>query len=109
MSIKTIVLAAAVAATGSIAAADNYFTLGDRLDNSTTVDLGTVTADAAGVVELYDYSLGEAGRLLGTTNVNAGANSYVRVNLGTHPREDVLAVLKIDGQVVAEREYRVAR
>lgn len=109
MSIKTLVLAAAVAATGSVAAADSYFTLTDRLDNSTIVNIGTVSADAAGVVELYDFSRGEAGRLLGTTNVNAGANTHVRVNLDARPRQEVLAVLKIDGQVVAERQYDVAR
>ena len=50
MSIKMIALAAAtVAATASIAQADNYFSFGEVLANSSALDLGTVRAAGDGV------------------------------------------------------------
>ncbi len=109
MSIKNIVLAAAavVAVTSTYAAADNYFEYGDHLDKSANLELGLVRADGDGVVEIYDEVAGEAGVLLGTTSVNAGANSDVDVNLGQKPLGDVIAVIKVDGQVVAEKQYEV--
>ena len=108
MSLKMIALAAAtVAATASAASADNYFAFGDRLDNSSTLELGTVRAAADGVVEIYDGRFGDLGALLGTEEVMAGANSDVRVNVGHGPDADVIAVLKVDGQIVAQQEYEV--
>ena len=108
MSIKTIALAVAtVAATATAASADNYFAFGDRLENSSTLELGTVRAAADGVVEIYDGRFGDLGALLGTEEVMAGANSDVRVNVGHGPDADVIAVLKVDGQIVAQQEYEV--
>ena len=108
MSIKMIALAAAtVAATASAASADNYFAFGDRLENSSTLELGTVRAAADGVVEIYDGRFGDLGALLGTEDVMAGANKDVRVNVGHGPDADVIAVLKVDGQIVAQQEYEV--
>ncbi|SHH05047.1 hypothetical protein SAMN05444003_1836 [Cognatiyoonia sediminum] len=108
MSIKMIALAAAtVAATTTAASADNYFAFGDRLENSSTLELGTIRAAADGVVEIYDGRFGDLGALLGTEEVMAGANSDVRVNVGHGPDADVIAVLKVDGQIVAQQEYEV--
>jgi len=108
MSIKMIALAAAtVAATATAASADNYFAFGDRLENSSTLELGTIRAAADGVVEIYDGRFGDLGALLGTEEVMAGANSDVRVNVGHGPDADVIAVLKVDGQIVAQQEYEV--
>ena len=65
MSIKTIALAVAtVAATATAASANSYFSFGDRLDNSSTLDLGVVRSADAGVVEIYDGRFGDLGRLL---------------------------------------------
>ena len=81
MSIKKIALiAATIAGTASIASADSYFQLNERLQSSSILDLGTVRSEAAGVVEIYNYSGGQVGALLGTEAVNMGANSDVRVN-----------------------------
>ena len=66
-----------------------------------------VRAEGAGVVEIYDFATGEVGVLLGTETVNAGANSDVRVNVGSRPKQDVIAILKVDGQAVAERDYDI--
>ncbi len=110
MSLKSIALiAATIAATASVASADSYFAYTDRVESSSIVDLGLVRAEGAGVVEIYDFSKGEVGRLLGTETVNAGANSDVRVNLGIRPTHDVIALLKVDGQTVAQRDYEVNR
>jgi hypothetical protein len=110
MSIKSIALiAATIAATGSVASADSNFAFGERLQSASVLDLGLVTAENAGVVEIYDYSKGEIGQLLGTEAVNAGANSDVRVNVGVRPTMDVIALLKIGGETVAERDFDVTR
>ncbi|MFO8127301.1 hypothetical protein [Yoonia sp.] len=110
MSIKSIALVAAtIAATASVASANNYFEFGERLNSSSVLDLGLVRAEGAGVVEIYDFSRGEVGQLLGTKRVNAGANTDVRVNVGIRPTQDVIALLKVDGQTVAERDYDISR
>ena len=110
MSIKSIALiAATIAATSTAASADSYFTFGERLDSSSVLDLGIVTSEAAGVVEIYDFSKGEVGALLGSEPVNAGANADVRVNVGVSPSQDVIALLKVDGQTVAQRDYDIVR
>lgn len=110
MSIKSIALiAATIAATASVASADNYFAFGENLESSSVLDLGLVRAEGAGVVEIYDFATGEVGRLLGTEMVNAGANADVRVNVGIRPKQDVIALLKVDGQTVAERDYDIVR
>lgn len=109
-SIKMIALAAAtVAATASIAQADvDYFSYGYALDASSTVDLGLVRASGNGVVEIYDFRAGQQGALLGSTAVFAGANQDVRVNLSLEPKTDVLAVLKVNGQIVATKDYDIS-
>ena len=110
MTIKTIALAAAAAAmTASAAAADSYFSFGEKLDNSSTLELGTVRAADNGVGEIYSLLGGGQGRLLGTEEVMAGANNDVRVHVGSGPNFDVLAVLKIDGQIVDQQRYEIDR
>jgi len=107
MTIKSILIAAAVAATGTSASADSFFKFQERLDDRSVLELGSVTSEGNGIVEIYDFHKGEIGELLGTEAVTAGANSDVRVNLGVPPRQDVIALLKVDGQVVAQRDYEI--
>ncbi|WP_341368039.1 hypothetical protein [Yoonia sp. BS5-3] len=107
MTIKTIILAAAVATTGSFAAADSYFENGRTLDRDDTLELGLVRADGAGVVEIYDFHTGVRGALLGTETVQAGANTDVRVNVGFPRTQDVLAVINIEGQDVVTKVYDI--
>ncbi len=107
MSIKTIILAAAVATTGSFAAADSYFENGRTLDRDDTLELGLIRAEGAGVVEIYDFHRGVQGELLGTETVNAGANTDVRVNVGFQRSKDVLAVISVNGQNVASKAYDI--
>ena len=107
MKLTTIIAATAIALTAGAASADNSFGFGDRLDNASTLELGTVRSASAGVVEIYDGRNGSLGALLGTQNVAAGANTDVRVNVGHGPDADVIAVLKINGQVVATQDYDI--
>lgn len=109
MSIKMIALAAAtVAATASIASADlSTFGYGERLEAKSSLDLGLVRSAGAGIVEIYDYRAGTQGALLGSTTVNAGANQDVRVNVGPKPLTDVLAVLKVNGQIVSMKDFDI--
>lgn len=110
MSIKTIAFAAAtVAALGTVASAESYFELGENLNANSVLDLGLVRAQNDGVVEIYTNNGGELGNLIGTANVHAGANSDVRVNVGTAPNQDVIALLKVGGEVVVSKDYDVIR
>ncbi|WP_296425682.1 hypothetical protein [Yoonia sp.] len=108
MSMKTLIfVAAAIAATGSFATADTYFEFGPQLAPSDTLELGLITADGDGVVEIYEYHTGVMGALLGSERLHAGANPDVRINTGVPVRQDVIAVVKIGGQVVATKQFDI--
>lgn len=110
MSIKAFAIAAvALASTASVASANSYFELPRAQDATSTLELGIVRAEADGIVEIYSRGDNEQAVLLGTENVRAGANADVRVNTGTPLRSDVVAVLKVDGEVVATETYRIDR
>ena len=100
-------LATALALTSGAASA-NTLGLNEVQGSSTLLDLGTVVADGTGVVEVYDHWGGQQGLLLGTEAVRAGANSDVRIPLRFAPHGDVVALLKVDGQVVAQQVIRIA-
>lgn len=98
---KTVTLAAIVASAATVASADASYILdlNTNREAASSVNLETIRATSDGVVEIYDYHGGEQGELLGTKNVFAGANSDVRVQIGAASNDDLLAVLKINGQV----------
>ena len=105
---KTLALAAAaVAASATFASADSYFGFQGAQDRDFQVEIDLVRADAAGVVEIYDFNRGQAGALLGTEMVTAGANYDVRVNLGAVPVNDVVAILKVDGVIADQQEIDI--
>ena len=104
MNIKTLALAAAATGLIASAAAADSFAFKDSFSGQ-TVELGQVTANGNGVVSLYDFHTGEQGALLGATDINAGANYDVRVTLDRPAVNDVLAVLTVDGEVVATQEF----
>ena len=108
MKLKTFaIIAATIAATASAASADSYFGDKGALDAQSNLELGLIRAEGDGVVEIYDFRRGEIGALLGTETVNAGANTDVRVGVGIAPTQDVIAQLKVDGEVVAQHRYFV--
>lgn len=100
---KTIALTAAALALTATTAAANSFGFQETVEDRNSIELELVTADADGVVEIYDLH----GDLLGSTMVSAGANADVRINTGNGYKNEVFAVLKIDGQTVATEEFDV--
>ena len=72
-------------------------------DGNGFVEFNRVDASGAGVIEVYDYRLAEMGALLGSQEVAAGTNWDVRVPVSAFRQSDVIAVLKIDGEVVDRR------
>ena len=103
---KTATLAlAALAASATIASADiNYInSFAQEQNKDTQIELGLVRAQADGVVEVFSFHKGEVGQLLGSTDVHAGANSQVNVNI-RNSGTDAIAVLKVDGQIVETQE-----
>ena len=103
---KTVTLAiAAIAASATIASANinDLSNFSMEQDRGSQVELGLVRAASDGVVEVYTFHKGEIGALLGSTNVRAGANVDVDVNI---PRTgvDAIAILKVNGQTVDTQE-----
>lgn len=109
MSIKKITLAAVALAITAGAASANSFGFQEAVDDSAYIEVNRVVADNDGVLEIYNLQAGKQGVLLGATDVHAGANEDLRVNIGNSYKTDVLAVLKVDGQIVATEEFDVAR
>ena len=109
MSIKSIAFAAIAAATlaTTSSAAETTFNSPWRIEGGTVLELGLIRSEGDGVLEVYDFHAGKQGRLLGTTNLHAGANTHVRVNTGGNTNRDVLAVVVVDGQVVATKDFAI--
>ena len=98
--------AAALLATAGMASASNTFGLNEVQSSGTLIQLGTVVANGDGIVEVYEYQRAQQGRLLGADAVRAGANTNVRVPVGSTTANRLLVVLKIDGDVVAQQVVR---
>src|SRR5687768_16346761 len=102
-------LVGAATVLGTSASANNSFSLNGVQDSRTQVDLGPVSADAPGVVEVYDFRTGTQGALLGSEAVGTGSNTDVRVALNPPPHQDAIAILRVNGEVVATQELRFHR
>lgn len=110
MSIKNFALiAATLVATASSVSAGNYFEIGENRDAGTSLKMGQVVTEGAGVLSIYDYTTGEQGTLLGTKTVHAGANTDVRVNVGNNNAYAVLAVLEVNGSIVASEDFDIVQ
>ena len=108
MTIKTFIFAAAATVlTATAGSATTYFEHGRSLNEGDILELGLITADNAGVVELYNYHTGQVGKFVGARRLNAGANPNVRVRTGLPQRRDVIALVKVNGQVVASKVFDV--
>lgn len=105
MTIKTLAIAAVATIALATTASADAFSLNKGFEGQ-TIELGQVTASGNGIVELYDFHGGTQGALLGEEAVSAGANYDVRVTLDQPAQRDVLAVLTVDGQVIASKELR---
>ncbi|ATG48976.1 hypothetical protein CEW89_16200 [Celeribacter ethanolicus] len=93
-SLKTLSAAAIVAVAGSAAfAGPNYIIPGDQSDLKTVASVDLVRADENATLQVYNFHGGERGALLGAADVNAGANTNVKVRLTAAPTSDVEFVL----------------
>lgn len=90
------------------AASAGSFPLAQAQQGSTILRLGTVVAEDRGTLEVYDFRTADQGQLLGTEALQAGANADVQVNLRHAPFGDVLAVLRVDGEVTARQVIRIS-
>lgn len=103
---KTVSIAlAALTASATVAAADVSYLSNFIKEQSrdSQIELGTVRAASDGVVEIFSFHKGEVGHLLGSEAVMAGANLDVDVDV-RRPLTNVIAVLKVDGQIVDSQE-----
>ena len=99
---------AALAATATLASAETYFTtLSDVQGRDGIMELGTISSDSDGVLEIYSYQGGEKGPMLGWEALSAGANSDVRVPVNSTPFTTALAEIVVDGQVVSSQRIRI--
>ncbi|AJE47407.1 hypothetical protein [Celeribacter indicus] len=105
-SMKTLAAASLIAlATGTASYAQgmgyNYIVPGENDNISTSLTLEMVRASQAGTVQVYDYTAGEQGDLIGSAEVSAGANEGVNVTLDANTAQQLLIVLTVGGQVEA--------
>jgi hypothetical protein len=99
-SIAALSLVTLAASAGMAAADTSYLPIPTPYDGSSTVDFDFVRADGAGVVEIYTYNAGQQGDLIGSAPVVAGANDNLRVDVGIGTQLDLIAVLRVGGQIV---------
>ncbi|HVG49415.1 MAG TPA: hypothetical protein VM899_14930 [Rubellimicrobium sp.] len=95
-----------LAGSASFAAADTFFTLSDVQERDGIVELGTISSDSDGIVQIYSMDGGAKGALLGYEALRAGANSDTKVPLASTPRNSALAELLVNGEVVATQRIR---
>jgi hypothetical protein len=72
------------------------------------LELESFNSPGAGTVEIFDYSGGVQGAVLGSADVTEGANSGVKISLAHMANSDVLAVLKVEGQVIGMDLLRIS-
>nr|WP_319247856.1 hypothetical protein [uncultured Celeribacter sp.] len=102
MNFKALAAAALVAVAGSAAVAGpNYIMPGAAQSLGADAKLDLVRTDAPSTVSIYNFHNGERGELLGSTVVNAGANTDVYVPLNRPGGQDALAVISQGGSDVA--------
>jgi hypothetical protein len=105
-SVKTLAIAAAIAATSTAAFASgsDHIFLGEGQKVTTQVELDLVRASSAGTVDIYSFHKGVQGELLGSAAVRAGANTDLNISLDKAATTDVIAVLNIAGSAVTFEE-----
>ena len=101
---------AALAASAPLAAADTYFTgLSEVQKHDGIIELGTISSDGDGMVQVYSFQRGEKGLLLGQEPLHAGANPDVSVSvpLSSTRFTTALAEIVVDGEVVTSQRIRL--
>lgn len=104
--LATSALLAASSATPLFAA--DYIVDNDRnRESCSAIIIDTVRADNGGVLEIYEYHGGEMGDLLGSQELSPGANADVHVMLDRAACQDILAVLRVNGEILDTYEIEI--
>ena len=104
-TVKTLAAASVLAVattTASFAgsAGYNYIIPGEQMELKTELSLNMVRASENGTVSVYDFTHGEKGALLGSTEVHAGANQDVKIMLNANAAQDAIIVLTTEDGTV---------
>ncbi|SEW42561.1 hypothetical protein SAMN04488515_2977 [Cognatiyoonia koreensis] len=84
---------AAVLGMSATAATAAGFGFQTTVNDDSAITLDLVRADEAGVVVIYDYTGGEFGDVLGSADINAGANTDVIIPLDNNIAQELAAVI----------------
>lgn len=84
---------AAILGVSATAASAAGFGFQTTVSDDSAITLDLVRADDAGVVVIYDYTGGEFGDVLGTADLNAGANDDVIIPLDNNIAQELAAVI----------------
>jgi hypothetical protein len=108
LSVLLLASAAATSASSQTAPAEGHL-FGPEAGTQSNgyVEFNRVDAPAEGVIEVYEYSRasGEMGALLATEAVGAGTTWDVSIIVGPRRNREVVAVLKVDGQVLDQMVF----
>ena len=101
------IVAASIALTAGAASANNTFGLLTSVEQGDSYyDIRTVSTLGEGFVQLETFT----GDIVGSTALNVGANTNIRVHLDSPvTAQDLVAKLIIDGKVVDESRIRARR
>ena len=105
---KTLILAlAATLGTATLASAEtSYIALQSEHSASTLLNFDLVRSAEAGSIVVTDF----AGNVLGTSMINAGANTDVKVSLTRIPNSDLVATIQsTDGSVLSQDRVNIDR
>lgn len=100
---KTAALTAALTL-GATAVAANNFGFQTTVDDSNSIELNLVNADADGFVVVYDYNGGTFGEIIGQAPVTAGANADLLIQLDGAATAEDLAVVLYAGPITTPME-----
>ena len=90
---KSTALVASLALGATAAAANGTFGFQTTVEDDSSITIDLVRAPDAGVLAIYDYTGGEFGDLLGTADLEAGANDDVIVPLDVNQAQTLAAVI----------------
>ncbi len=95
---------ALVATLGAASTASAAFISADKFqDSGSRVELDIVNASAAGFVQITD----RAGNIIGTHDVNAGANADLNISLDATQYQEVVAELFVNGSSSPVADFEV--
>ncbi|ARO14006.1 hypothetical protein BVG79_00654 [Ketogulonicigenium robustum] len=100
-TLATATVLAAVVGTASIAAQPGgFFQTADKIEPGKGLTFDVVNASSPATLEVYTSNGGELGQLVSSQEVGAGATADIRLISTKVPASDLIAQLKINGDVV---------